>query len=305
MPGVSWQGDPPPAAPEIRQRLQAHVRHLAETIGPRNLSFYPALEATVEYLQGQLESCGYQVNRLSFKAEGALFHNLETDSGPGPSVVVGAHYDSVLDCPGANDNASGVAAVLELARLLAGVEGVRFVLFPNEEPPFYRTEEMGSVRYVRQLSPFEVRFMVCLETVGYYVCEPDSQRAPFPGVPDVGDFVAFVGNSMSAPLVQRLVGRWRERVAFPSLGVAATDFSESFLLEAGMGMSDHASFWAAGIPAVMVTDTVFYRYDHYHELSDTWEKLTYEPFARMVEGLALTLRGELEGESPGDDPHQS
>jgi hypothetical protein len=286
MPGESFAGPLPALTArqaEIEARLLQHVRTLAV---PRNLSNYARLEETRAYLLEHLS--GYSVRQQAYEAEGHAFYNLETRCD-GPFVVVGAHYDSVLDCPGANDNASGVAAVLELARLLQGVPGLRFVLFANEEPPFYRTQDMGSARYVQQISP-EVRAMVCLETVGYYTDQPGSQQSPFPGVPDVGDFVCIVGNCESTGLVQQLLGAWRSApVPFPSLGLAPMDFAEPFLFEAGMGMSDHLNFWAAGIPAVMVTDTVFYRYEHYHELTDTWDKLTYEPFARMVDGLAQAL----------------
>lgn len=288
MPGFSWEGPLPALTPsqgELAANLQHHVRTLAR---PRNFDHYEALEETRAYLVRSLE--GYRVREHAYEAEGKTFFNLETEC-QGPYVVVGAHYDSVLDVPGANDNASGVAAVLELARLLQGVPGLRFVLFANEEPPFYRTEDMGSRRYVReQMSP-GCRAMVCLETVGYYSDEPGSQRSPFPGIPDVGNFVCIVGDTRSSGMVQQLIGAWREDVPFPSLGLAPLSFAEPFLLEAGMGMSDHSNFWSAGLPAVMVTDTVFYRYDHYHELTDTWEKLTYEPFARMVEGLSLILPG--------------
>ncbi len=286
MPGESWSGSLPPlsdAQRELARRLEAHVRRIAV---PRNLENYEALEDVRAYLSEAFE--GYEVNALGYEAEGSMFYNLET-ACQGPCVVVGAHYDSVLDCPGANDNASGVAAVLELARLLKGVPGYRFVLFANEEPPFYRSPEMGSAVYVQGLSPGEVKAMICLETVGYYVNTPGSQQSPFPGIPDVGDFVCLVGDVQSTSLVQKLIGSWRSEVPFASLGLAPTPFTERHLYEAGMGMSDHANFWAAGIPAVMVTDTVFYRYQHYHELTDTWEKLTYEPFARMVDGLARVL----------------
>lgn len=292
MPGELYRGDWPPLTPaqaDLARRLEAHVRHLSHTIGPRNYKYYEALQQCIAYLQSQLESFGYTVRRLGYDADGQIFENLET-VGEGPCMIVGAHYDSVLSCPGANDNASGVAGLLELARLLRGKAGLRFVLFANEEPPFYNTEYMGSAQYVEHIRVRGDRIlsMLCLETVGYYTREPGSQRSPLPGmVPDVGDFVALVGNVRSSGLVQELVGRWSS--PFGCVGLAPTDESEPALMMAGMALSDHACFWEAGIPALMVTDTVFYRYDHYHLLSDTWEKLTYEPFARMIEGLAAVL----------------
>ena len=294
MPGLPFEGPWPsltPAQQQLASNLKYHVHRLAHEIGPRNYKFYEALGAAADYLQERLESYGHAVRRLPYQANGQIFFNLET-VGQGPFMVVGAHYDSVADCPGANDNASGVAGVLELARLLRGRAGFRFVLFPNEEPPFYKTRDMGSCKYVEHLLQTDqpVQDMICLETVGYYSQEPGSQRSAFPGmVPEVGNFVALVGDVRSAALATKLVGRWQGPVAFPCLGLVPTPEGEASLLQAGMAMSDHASFWEAGIPALMVTDTVFYRYDHYHELSDTWERLTYAPFALMIDGLARVL----------------
>lgn len=303
MPGTIYRGDWPPLTTgqaELARALEGHVKHLAHTIGPRNFQYYEQLQKTIAYLQDQLESFGYQVRRLGYDAEGQIFENLETVSD-GPCVVVGAHYDSVFDCPGANDNASGVAGVLELARILQGKPGLRFVLFANEEPPFYKTQYMGSYQYVEHIKARKdvINSMICLETIGYYTREPNSQRTAFAGLlPTVGDFVALVGDCQSTWLAQLLVSRWR--APFGCLGLAPTPEGEPSLLMAGMGMSDHACFWDAGIPALMVTDTVFYRYDHYHLPSDTWEKLTYEPFARMIEGLAAVLTPPESSPAPAE-----
>lgn len=285
MPGAVYDGPPPPLTPkqaEIARNLERHVRHLTETIGPRNVTFHRKLEEASLYLQNEL----YTARVISYDVDGKSYDILETPS-EGPFMVIGAHYDSVYTCPGANDNASGVAAVLELKRLLAGQKGFRFVLFPNEEPPFYKSQDMGSIRYVKQLEG-PITNMLCLETVGYYTDAPNSQKTPFPGLlPSVGNFVALVGNADSTQFVQQLRKRWT--APFPCLGLAPLPAAEPLMMDAGMDMSDHAAFWAAGIPAAMVTDTVFYRFEHYHTPEDTWEKLTYEPFARMVEGLAQAL----------------
>lgn len=299
MPGTPFRSPLPPLCEEHREvarNLERHVRHLAHEIGPRNFKHYTELERSAEYLEQALQQCGYTVRRHSYtlaECPGQVFHNLETANDDGPFTVVGAHYDSVFECPGANDNASGVAAVLELARLLQGNRQLRFVLFANEEPPFYKGPGMGSVQYVDYLlqNQQQVASMICLETAGYYVSDPGSQESPLPGLlPDVGDFVAIVGDLQSANFTKDLVGRWQANVPFPCLGLVPTAAAAPHLAQAGMAMSDHWCFWEAGIPAVMVTDTVFYRYKHYHRDTDTWEKLTYEPFARMVHGLAEVLR---------------
>lgn len=279
----------------IAENLRRHVRHLAETIGPRNFQFYSQLRQCADYLEEQLRACGYSVERLPFEADGQLFENLHTTRDRGPFTVVGAHYDSIYNCPGANDNASAVAALLELARLLPDRDDLRFVLFANEEPPFYKTEGMGSVVYVQNLlrKREPIANMICLETVGYYSDAPGSQRSPLPGrFPSIGNFVAVAADVQSHRMASDLLKRWPQN-SFPCVGVLATPDTERELMEAGMGMSDNASFWRAKIPAVMITDTVFYRYDHYHASTDTWDQLTYEPFARMVESLARALARPL------------
>lgn len=295
MPGSPYSGPWPELTPlqqELAERLRSHVYRLAHQIGPRNAQFYPALTQSADYIQSCLEGFGYQVRRHAYQVGGQIFENLETLQD-GPFTVVGAHYDSVLDCPGANDNASGVAGVLELARMLQGCQHLRFVLFPNEEPPFYKTPDMGSQQYLQFLmqSSQPISSMICLETVGYYSQAPGSQRSVYPDMlPEVGNFVALVGDVQSAQLVKGLVAEWyRGEIPFPCLGLVPQPEAEPALLAAGMDMSDHACFWDQGIPALMVTDTVFYRYDHYHLLSDTWDQLTYAPFAQMLDGLAQVL----------------
>lgn len=299
MPGLMFPGPLPPLSirqAQIASRLEAHVRHLTETIGPRNFKFYKNLQRSVVWLEGELRQSGYAVERLPYEIDGQIFENLHTLDDEGPFTVIGAHYDSVYECPGANDNGSAVAALLELARLLPGRRDLRFVLFANEEPPFYKTEGMGSHVYVQRLlqNAEPVNNMICLETLGYYTEAPDSQKSPGGDwFPTVGNFMAVAADLQSNDLAREVVGRWRSQVAFPCLGVAATPESEFDLIQAGLNMSDHDCFWRAGIPAVMITDTVFYRYAHYHTLEDTWEKLTYEPFARVVDGLAQILSQTL------------
>lgn len=295
MPNHGFAGPWPdltPAQADLAERLRSHVRHLCETIGPRNFKFYQGLQQASRWLEQQLEGLGYQVERLPFEADGLVFENLHTCQDEGPFTVIGAHYDSVHECPGANDNGSAVASLLELARLLRGRKDLRFVLFTNEEPPYYKTEFMGSRVYVKKLIQERqiVKNMICLETMGYYSQAPGSQKSPWPDwFPDTGNFLAVCGDIQSTRMVREMVRRWQEQVNFPCLGVAPTPAIERELLSAGLDMSDHDSFWRASIPAVMITDTVFYRYAHYHTLEDTWEKLTYEPLARVVDGLAQIL----------------
>ena len=299
MPGHSYRGTLSPlstSARELHDGLQGHVRHLAARIGERNVWHAERLQAAAAYIRERLEGFGYAVDMLPVRADGLTVWNVAAElrgSGPGDEVlVVGAHYDSVRGSPGANDNASGVAALLELARMMATdrpSRTVRFLAFVNEEPPFFQTEYMGSRVYAllaRERNE-NIVGMLSLETLGYYSDRPRSQRYPFPFrffYPDTGNFIGFVGNLSSRELVRHAVGTFRRRAAFPSEGVAAPGWVT------GVGWSDHASFWEEGYAAIMVTDTALFRYEHYHASTDTPDKLDYEALTRVVEGLAHVVR---------------
>jgi len=303
MPGKSWSDPVPPLSAEeqlIHDKLKRHVEMLAQQIGERNVWHAEALAAAALYIRNTLEDLGYQVRVQAFDSQGLTVQNLEVEF-PGAIaseeiIVVGAHYDTVEGGPGANDNASGIAALLEVARLLAGkthARTLRLVAFVNEEQPFSESEEMGSRVYAersRQRGE-QINAMISLETIGHYTDQPASQHYPFPFnyfYPDTGNFIGFVGNLSSWRLVRQAVGAFRESTAFPSEGVAAPDWIT------GVGWSDHASFWHAGYPAIMVTDTAFFRYAHYHEATDTPEKLDYQSLARVTRGL-LDVAAELAG----------
>jgi hypothetical protein len=295
MPGRSWSGPLPPLTDReqlIHDNLKRHVEMLAGSIGERNVWRPDAMAAAAGYIRKTLEDAGYVVNVQSFPSRGLTMNNFEAVlPGHGAAeeiIVVGAHYDSVADCPGADDNASGVAAMLELARLLAGTalpRTVRFVAFANEEAPFFYGDEMGSNLYAAraQAQGERIEAMLSLETLGYFTDQPGSQQYPFPFslfYPDTGNFIGFVGNLSSRPLVRKAVGVFRASTAFPSEGVAAPSGIE------GIHWSDHWSFWEAGYPAIMVTDTAPFRYPYYHEASDTPQQLDYSGMARVTGGLA-------------------
>lgn len=299
MPGSSHVGPLPPlseAETELRDRLAKHVAVLAGEIGERNLWRYAALEASADYIEKTFQAAGYAVASQHYVVNGKTVRNLEAVlpgiAAAGETVVIGAHYDSVAGSPGANDNASGVAALLEVARLLARdkpARSVRFVAFVNEEPPFFYTEEMGSrvhARHARKRGD-NIVAMLSLETIGYYTDAKGSQHYPLlfsPFYPDAGNFIAFVGNLASRDLVQACLASFRGRTAFPAEGIAAPGWM------AGIHWSDHWSFWREGYPAIMVTDTALFRYAHYHDRSDTPDKLDYERLARVVAGLAGVTR---------------
>ena len=297
MPGRSWSGPPPPPDDDLRrlaERLRAHV----QAVGTREHNVWaPAeLEAAAAYVERELAGAGYAVRREEFRSQGAPVRNVCAEirgaSRPGEIVVVGAHYDSVRGAPGANDNGSGVAAVLELARAAREWRPARtwrFVLFVNEEPPFYRTGEMGSHVHVAgaRARGEGIVAMFSIETIGYYADGPGTQHYPFPFsafYPDRGDFLAFVANLASRDLVHRTLAAFRAAAEFPSEGVAAPGWIP------GVDWSDQWAFWRAGIPAVMITDTAPFRYPHYHTPQDTPDKVDYERLAPVVRGLERTFR---------------
>ncbi len=299
MPGESWAGPLPALSTEqdtLAAELRADIQHLAGRIGERNVFHPDHLKAAEDFLAASLARAGYRVRWQAYEARGVECSNLEAEltgtAEPGEIVVIGAHYDSVRGSPGANDNASGTAAVLALARRFAGVpqpRTIRFVFFVNEEPPLFWTDQMGSLVYAREVKQRgdDIVAMLSLETMGCYLDEPGSQRYP-PAFgmfyPDEGNFIAFVGMSSSGPLVTRCVGAFRGVCQFPSEGAALPS------LVPRVGSSDHWSFWKQGYPALMVTDTAPYRYRHYHKPTDTPDRLDYERLARVVEGLDAVIR---------------
>lgn len=298
MPGNSFSGPLPlltPAERRSAELLSGHVHVLALDIGPRNIWTPSSMPATVDYLEKVLSNMGYVVRRQEFSAGITTSVNLEVEIAgrirPTEIVVVGAHYDTVMDCPGANDNGSGVAALLELSRLLRNSNPdrtIRLVAFANEEPPLFTSDSMGSSHYARLARERNeaVVAMLSLETIGYFSDKPGSQQYPFPFslfYPDTANFIAFVGNISSRSLVHQSIAAFRNNGRFPSEGLAAPAFVT------GVGWSDHRSFWQQGYPAIMVTDTAFYRYAAYHTAADTPEKLDYVRMARVVGGLAPTI----------------
>lgn len=299
-PGVSHRGALPPATPAEREaaaRLRADVEVLAGRIGPRDVEHPQALRAAAEHVATALTAAGYPVRRQPYRAGGQEVENIEaTKRGaarPEEIVVVGAHYDSAPTTPGADDNASGTAVMLEVARRLAErplPRTVRFVGFVNEEPPFFKQPDMGSLVYAQasRAAGERVVAMLSLEMLGYYDPTPGAQRYPPPlgaAYPDTGDFVAFVGDFGARGLVHAAVALFRQHARFPSEALAGPAFVQ------GVDFSDHWSFRQVGYPAIMVTDTAFYRNPHYHEPSDTPATLDYDRMARVTLGLVEVVAG--------------
>lgn len=280
---------------ELRQTIEV----LAGEIGERNVFKPEALSRARDYLAGELERAGYKPRLQGYKVGAHLVENIVAEapgSGPdAPPLILGAHYDTAPDTPGADDNGSGVAALLELARALAAARlktPVRFVFFTNEEPPFFQTRDMGSWRYAQELKANGERVagMLSLEMLGFYAAERGTQSYP-PGVgwfyPDKGDFIALVGDLYSTGWVRRV------REALKPSGFPVESACLPRWLP-GIDFSDHWSFWEAGFPGAMLTDTAFYRNPHYHMSSDVPERLDYERLGRLT-GALLEMAGKLAG----------
>jgi Zn-dependent M28 family amino/carboxypeptidase len=278
---------------EVFENLYRHVQFLSVDIGDRYLWKENSLDRAAEYIEAQWASAGYTVQRQGLVCYGKTVANLLIEQ-PGREkglVVIGAHYDTVPGTPGADDNASGVAVLLELARLLHERTSRKTLLlaaFVNEEPPFYGSKNMGSMVCAGELKKrgARVEVMLSLEMLGYFG-KAYPQRFPLPGMellyPRTGNFVAVVGNFASRRAVSRIKRGIDKFSQIPVRSLTAPEFF------GGINLSDHSSFWAHGFPAVMVTDTSFFRNRHYHQESDTIDTLNFDQMAEVVQGLYFTL----------------
>jgi len=317
--------DPSLAPERLARELEGTVAELAGRIGERHVGLPDRLREAEEWLSGVLAGHGYAPRREEFLARGVPVANLIAErrgsTRPDEIIVVGAHYDSRCGMrrvhgrlpdadspgtPGANDNASGVAATLALARVFARREPsrtIRFVAFVNEEPPFFRTPEMGSLVHALGCRARGERVigMFTPETLGYYTDEPGTQRlAPVfgRGSDAPGNFVAFLGSWRSRRFIDSMLAGFRAATDFPVVGLPVPRLAPR------VAWSDDWSFWKAGYPGVTVTDTAYLRYRHYHTPEDTPEKLVYPRMARVVAGLAAMLErlaadAAISGSGPG------
>jgi len=296
MPGKNISNTAPLSSAEIELRgeLIADVQMLAGQIGERNMARYPQLNAAADFIETSFSRVGLQPRRDSYDFQGRACHNIEAEiRGPRPEILlIGAHYDSVFGSPGANDNGSGVAAMLALARQFAGKPAqhtLRFVAFVNEEPPYFLTGQMGSSVYAGRCKAHGDRIsaMISLETIGYFSDAPHSQTYPAPGLgvfyPSVGNFIGFVSNVPSRNLLRRVIGLFRKHAKIPSEGAALPAFIP------GVSWSDQWSFWQHGYLGIMITDTAPFRYPHYHSATDTPDKLDYDRFALVVSGMEKVI----------------
>jgi hypothetical protein len=281
----------------ISERLRRHVDVLASLIGPRHWWRYDMLMAAQRYVDTQLALSGLPVERQTYEVMGRPVSNLIIEQRgqrkPEQILVLGAHYDTVDTTPGADDNASAVAGLLEIAHQLSRLRfkrTIRYVAFVNEEPPFYKSENMGSLRYARRCWKREEKIigMINLEMIGYYSDAKGSQTyPPLKGLnrvlPSRGNFIVICSDMASARFLSRVAWGFRRTVRFPMLPFPAPRSVS------GPDMSDNWSFWQCEYPAVMVTDTSFLRNDNYHKSSDRMETLNFPAMTRVVQGVAGAL----------------
>lgn len=283
---------------EIADNLGKHVYSLSKNIGPRNYPRKSALARAANYIK-------YFFSKYSFEPQSHLYRIAEINADfenviaekPGKDgsgiIIAGAHYDSFPDSPGADDNASAVAVLLELARELSPLplkKTLRFAAFANEEPPFFKTEGMGSLQYARlcRKAGENIEAMICLESVGCFSDEKGSQSYPFPlkyFYPETGNFISAVSDIPSRKLLKECARHFRRASSLPLETLSAPP-----ALVPQISLSDHWSFWKTGYRAVMITDTAFLRAPHYHTPQDTPEKLDYRRMASVFRGTANILK---------------
>lgn len=302
--------EPPPV--DARQ-LEAHVRHLSVDLYPRSYDQFRKIESAAQYVQEQFRLAGAVVSVQDVKVDETSYKNVIAHFGPltGPVMVIGAHYDSHGDAnggakfrhgfapethtPGADDNASGVAGLLELARLLGRTpqtHAIELVAYTLEEPPHFRTDNMGSAWHANALRAQgrDVAFMLSLEMIGYFSDAPGSQHYPVPGMQylysDRGDFIALVGKLSDFSTLRNIKAAMRGASDLPVLSMNAPP------LLPGVDFSDHVSYWNEGFPAFMVTDTAFMRNPNYHQAEDSFEKLDYARMAKVVQAVYAVTQSQ-------------
>ena len=274
------------------KRLYEHVEKLSVRIGSRNFHEYDKLAQAENYIKEVLENTGCAYKLQSYEYKGKIFKNIiVTLPGQGSddgAVIIGAHYDTVLGTPGADDNASAVAVLLEICRLMRDhkpLRTLRFVFFTLEEPPLFRSRHQGSYVYASHLKENNeaVHAMLCLEMVGYFNSKEGGQTFPVPGMSrlysSTPDFISIVGNLKSRALVEKVRDSIKRGSTINVEGIATVSYVP------GVDFSDHRSFWKMGYPAVMITDTAFYRNPNYHRESDTIDTLDFVKMASLLKGL--------------------
>ena len=273
----------------VHKNLRRHVHYLSSVIGERHMWNNKSLDRAAEYIDSEFRKKNFEVNHQTYSCYGKNVSNVivKKKGRVNDAIVIGAHYDTVPGSPGADDNASSVAVMLETAKLSRAIHNENtlvFVAFANEESPCYGTENMGSMVYADSLrnSGVSVRVMICLESIGYF-SEDEYQQYPIPGMrllyPKMADFLVVVGNFKSRRYVSYLRRAIRKNTRIHVRSLIAPEYV------AGINRSDQFAFWHYGFNAVMITDTAFYRNKNYHRETDTIDTLNFDFMTQIVKGL--------------------
>lgn len=296
-----FKSNPPSPSLATSQNLITHVKKISQEFFPRSSFHLHQLNQTADYIRDQWQKLGFQVKEQVFHlpaTNGTPYKNLmiqitpEVKSGTDPRLIIGAHYDAHEESPGADDNASGIAGLLELSRLLAQtgpIIPIDLVAFTNEESPFFGTPGMGAYQHAQELreSGQKILGMISLEMIGYFTEKKNSQKFPL-GImkyfyPDQGNFIAFVSSYQGRNLVRKIKRQFAKNSDFPL---------ESFLGPShiqGLLASDHYAFLQWGFPAMMISDTAYYRNENYHTPNDKPETLNYKATAKLIDGIHQML----------------
>lgn len=279
---------------ELVKRLKSHVYKLSHEIGDRSVFKHDKLTQAADYITEQFRDYGYNVQFQEYSLYNKSVKNIivkkKSNKSTSSHVIIGAHYDTCFN-PGADDNASAIAVLLELARVLINEKtnlNIKFIAFVNEEPPFFKTKHMGSYVYANNAKKQDskIKAVLVLEMVGYYSDKLFSQKyPPLAGIfyPNRANFIMVVGNFASHWVVSKVKSKFRKKSKLPITSIIVPSFTPA------INFSDHWSFWEKGYPAVMITDTAFFRYSHYHKDRDTYEKLNYKSMAALTDGLKYVL----------------
>ncbi len=282
-----------------RDNLHRHVEFLTSIAGYRHYANISGLLRCIDYIRGELAVANGRITLQDYRVQDQTYQNIICSLGPadGPRIIVGAHYDVCGPQPGADDNASAVAGLLEIARLMGLSAGrlhyrLDLVAFCLEEPPFFGTSHMGSYAHARSLrdQAATVKEMICLEMIGFFSERENSQTFPVPLMrwfyPTRANFIAVVSNLRNWNLVRRI-----QRDMQMGGDIEVCKLSAPAIVP-GVGLSDHSSYWKFGFPAVMITDTAFYRNSNYHQGSDTIETLDFEKMAKVVNAIIAHLMAQ-------------
>lgn len=282
--------------PVRKERLQQDVAFLTNITPARNAENPSSLNEASEYIYDIFNSSGLDTKYQTYQVNNQSYRNVIASVGPAsaPKIVIGAHYDVCGDQDGADDNASGVAGLLEVARLLGELKpdlnfSVELVAYSLEEPPFFRTEYMGSAVHAKSLKTNNdlVEVMICLEMIGFYSDAPKSQSYPISLMklfyPGKANFIAVVGKSNASKPIKKAKKLMRQTCSIEVRSIAAPPNL------VGIDFSDHLNYWAQDYPAVMINNTAFYRSPHYHEKTDTMETLDFDKMTEVVKGIYGTI----------------